>query len=162
MRRHLVSRTWLQRTTGCAALLLLAGCAGPSAAPGSSAAMSVPAGSARIWFYRDYAPAVSRTLAPVALNGRASGYVLPDGSAFYRDVSPGRYHVTVESEIKDRNQAKDFDLPAGQEAFVKILASNSWESGGDTTVYGRETFYVSLVSPQVARAELATRSLVGG
>ena len=77
MRRHLVSRSWLLPTAGCSLLLLLAGCVAPPTAPGVSAAASVPAGSARIWFYRDYAPSVSRTLAPVALNGRASGYVMP-------------------------------------------------------------------------------------
>jgi hypothetical protein len=163
MRDDLMSRSWLQRTAGCALILLLAGCVQPSAGPAASAALSaVPAGGARIWFYRDYEPSVSRNLAEVALNGKVVGYVQPDGSAFYRDVSPGRYHVTVASKGVDVNQDKDVDLPAGQEAFVKVLASNTWESGGDQDVYSRDTFYVSLVPPQVARAELATHPLGGG
>ena len=161
MRYELVSRSWLQRTAGCAVLLLLAGCVTPPSAPTASVS-PVAAGAARIWFYRDYEPSVSRNLAEVALNGRVAGYVQPDGSAFYRDVAPGRYLITVASEAKDANQEKGVDLSPGQEAFVKILASGSWESGGDTTVYGRDTFYVSLVLPQVARLELANHPLGGG
>lgn len=163
MRHDPMSRSWLQPTAGCALLLLLAGCVRPTSAPAASAAVSpVPAGAARIWFYRDYEPSVSLNLAGVSLNGKVTGYVQPDGSAFYRDVSPGRYHVTVESKGVDVYQDKDVDLSPGQEAFVKVLASNTWESGGDQDVYSRDTFYVSLVPPQVARAELATHPLGGG
>jgi hypothetical protein len=163
MRHDLVSRSWLQRTAGCALVLLLAGCVQPAATPAASAVISAaPAGTARIWFYREYEPSVSRNLAEVALNGSVTGYVQPDGSAFYRDVPPGRYHVTVASGGRDVNQDKEVDLPPGQEAFVKVLGSNAWESGGDTDVYSRDTFYVSLVPPQIARAELATHSRSGG
>jgi hypothetical protein len=158
-----MSRSWLQRAAGCALLLLLAGCVRPPTVPAASVAMSpVQAGAARIWFYRDYEPSVSLNLAAVSLNGALAGYVQPDGSAFYRDVPPGHYHVTVESVGKDVNQEKDVDLPPGQEAFVKILALSSWESDGDKTSYHRDTFYVSLVPPQVARAELANHPLGGG
>lgn len=163
MRDDLVSPSWLQRTAGCAFMLLLAGCVQPAAGPAPSAVISaVPAGTARIWFYREYEPSVSRNLAEVALNGKVAGYVQPDGSAFYRDVAPGSYHVSVASGGRDTNQDKDVDLPPGQEAFVKVLGSNAWESGGDTDVYSRDTFYVSLVPPQIARAELATHSRGGG
>jgi hypothetical protein len=163
MRHDLMARSWLQRTAGCALVLLVAGCAQPPAAPAAPAALSaVPAGAARIWFYRDYEPSVSNNLAEVALNGSVAGYVQPNGSAFYRDVPPGRYHVTVASGGRDVNQDKDVDLPPGLEAFVKILGSNTWESGGDQQTYSRDTFYVSLVPPQVARAELATHSRSGG
>jgi hypothetical protein len=163
MRHDLMSRSWLQRAAGCALILLLAGCAQPPAAPAAPAAISaVPGGGARIWFYRDYEPSVSRNLAEVSLNGSVTGYVQPDGSPFYRDVPPGRYHVTVASGGTDVNQDKEVDLPPGQEAFVKILDTNAWESSGDQDVYSRDTFYVSLVPPQVARAELATHSRSGG
>ena len=163
MSHDLLSRSWLRRVAGCGLLLQLAGCVHPPTAPATSAAITpIPAGAARIWFYRDYEPSVSRNLAEVALNGKVVGYVQPDGSAFYRDVSPGRYHVTVESKAVDVYQDRNVDLPPGQEAFVKILASNTWESGGDQDVYSRDAFYVTLVQPQLARAELATRPLGGG
>lgn len=158
------SRSWLQQAAGCALVLALAGCLHPPAAPAVSAVISpVPAGAARIWFYRDYEPSVSLNLANVALNGTVAGSVQPDGSAFYRDVPVGHYHITVESVGTDVNQSKDVNLAPGQEAFVKILALSTWEStGGNLSSFHRDTFYVSLVPPQVARAELATHPLSGG
>ena len=160
MRSNIMARCWLQPMAGGALVLLLAGCVGAPAAP-VVAASPVGAGAARFWFYRDYEPSVSLNLANVALNGGSVGYVQPDGSPLYRDVSPGHYHITVESAGTDVNQSKDVDLAAGQEAFVKILALDSWESGGEQSQYKRDTFYVSLVSSQVARAELG-RSRPGG
>jgi hypothetical protein len=144
--------------------------AAPAAAQQRPGAMMVAApagaatatGPARIWFYRNYEPYGSRNYAPVALNGALAGYVPPDGSAFYRDIAPGRYHITVESGGTDVNQDKYVDLAPGQEAFVKILDSVTWDNGGDVAMYRRDTFYVSLVPPQIARAELPARPLTGG
>jgi len=92
-----MSRSCLPRTVGyVVVLLLLGGCVSPPTVPAASAVVSpVPAGAARIWFYRDYEPSVSLNLAAVALNGALAGYVQPEGSAFYRDVAPGRYHARL-------------------------------------------------------------------
>ena len=141
-------------------MLAVGGCA--SAPPRTAAiatATPVAPGAARIWFYRDYEPSVSLNAANVALNGSRVGSVQPDGGAFYRDVVPGHYHITVESYGVDINQDKDVDLAPGQEAFVKVLASD-WISG--FAGFRRDTFYISLVPPQVARAELANRPVYGG
>ena len=156
MRTGLGSRVWLRRALGGALVSLAAGCLHPPAAPAASNEVApAAAGTARIWFYRDYEPSVSLNMAPVALNGAVVGYVQPDGSAFYRDVPAGHYHIAAPSDGMDVNQAKDVDLAAGEVAYVKILAAGSWESGGDMLSYHRDTFYVSLVPPQVAQAELA-------
>lgn len=163
MRRNILSPSWERRTVlGAIALLLAAGLPAPAAPAASAAATAVPPGAARIWFYRDYEPYGSRNFAPVSLNGALVGYSQPDGSAFYRDVAPGRYHITVASEGLDLNQARDVELGPGQQAFVKILAANHWESGGDTSMYQRDTFYITLVPPQIAEAELPSRPLRGG
>ena len=163
MRSAVMSRSWLQRAAGCTLVLMLAGCAAPAARQAAGVAASpVPAGAARIWFYREFEPSVSLNLANVSLNGVLAASVQPDGSAMYRDVAPGHYHVTVESVGRDINQDKDVDLAPGQEAFVKILALAGWEAGFGRGTYQRDTFYVSLVPPQVARAELATHPLSGG
>jgi len=153
MRSNGMSRSWPHQAAGCVLVLVLAGCAGAPAAP--VAVSPAAAGAARIWFYRDYEPSVSINLANVALNGASVGYVQADGSPLYRDVPAGHYRVTVESAGTDVNQSKDVDLAPGQEAFVKILALSSWESGGEQATYQRDTFYVSLVSSQVARAEIS-------
>ena len=160
MYRDFALRSWPLRAAGCVLLAVLAGCAGAPVAPATSAAMA--AGAARIWFYRDYEPSVSLNIANVGLNGVTAASVDAFGSALYRDVPPGRYHVTVESFGTDVNQAKDVDLMPGQEAFVKVLAAGGWESDGERNSFKRDTFYVSLVPPQVARAELATHPLSGG
>lgn len=161
MRGNSTARYWPGRTAGyvLGLALVLAGCTQP---PTPQAAAPVAAGAARVWFYRDYEPSVSRNSANVALNGVSAGSLPPYGTAIYRDVAPGRYRVSVESEAADANQAKDVELASGQEAFVKIQASDSWESGGDQTMYSRDTFYVKLMPPQVARIELAAHPVTGG
>lgn len=160
MLRKVTAAIWSRRAGICAAMLALAAFAEPAAtqAVRTSAA---PVGTARIWFYRDFEPSVSMNVANVALNGSFAGSVQPDGSAFYRDVPAGHYHITVESFGTDTNQDKDVDLAPGQEAYVKVLAGD-WISGGDTTFYKRDTFYISLVPPQVARTELPQHPLRGG
>jgi hypothetical protein len=164
MRGNMAARCWLQRVAGCSVVLVLvlvlAGCAGAPVAP--VVVSPLAAGAARVWFYRDYEPSVSLNLANVALNGASVGYVQPDGSAIHRDVPAGHYHITVVSVGTDVNQDKDVDLAPGQEAFVKILALDSWESGGNMSAYQRDTFYVSVVPPQVARAEMAGHKPSGG
>jgi hypothetical protein len=150
------SRSTLSWVIGGIVLSALVGCGGSAVAPVVAAAAPA-AGSARIWFYRDYEPSVSRNMANVALNGAPAVSIAPDRGAVYRDVAPGRYHVTVESFGTDVNQDGDVDLAAGQEAFVKILAQNSWENGGDINAFQRDTFYVALVPAQVAQAELAAQ-----
>jgi hypothetical protein len=160
MRGDSRARCWLRRTAGGALVLVLAGCARVPAPP--TVATPLTPGSARIWFYRDYEPSVSLNFANVSLNGVSAGSVEPYGNALYRDVAPGHYQIAVESGGTDVNQARDVDLSPGQEAFVKIQASDTWESGSDTDVYKRDTFYVRLMPPQVARIELGTRPLTGG
>jgi hypothetical protein len=160
---NVILRSISRCAAGCAAVLLLAGSLPATTAPAASAVLTpVPPGAARIWIYRDYEPYGSRNFAPVTLNGALTGYASPDGSAFYRDVAPGQYHIAAVSDGTDVNQDRLVNLAVGQEAFVKILSSVSWESGGDMQAYRRDTFYVSLVPPQVARTELPTRPLSGG
>jgi hypothetical protein len=115
------------------------------------------AGSARVWFYRDYEPYVSRNYATVAINGAVAGSVKPEGGAIYRDLAPGRYHLTPQTVGTDVNQAVDIDLAPGQQAYVKILNAPSWESGGDMQSYQRDTYYLRLMPPDLAQAEIAQR-----
>jgi hypothetical protein len=162
MSNNTMSR-WGRWPAICALGLFLALTGRAPEAPAALPSVSpIPPGAARIWFYRDYEPYVSRNYAPVSLNGATVGYARPDGSAFYRDVAPGYYHITVLSQGLDVNQDGYVTLAPGQQAFVKILATNIWESGGGTESYSRDTFYVTLVPPPVAEAELATRPITGG
>jgi hypothetical protein len=158
MNRDSTAPTWLRRAGLCAAIIAFAAFVEPAA---SQTVARASVGTARIWFYRDYEPSVSMNVANVALNGAFAGSVQADGSAFYRDVPAGHYHITVESFGADVNQAKDVNLAPGQEAYVKVLAGE-WIGGGDRTSFRRDTFYISLVPPQLARAELPSHPLRGG
>ena len=111
----------------CRSLLLLAVLIGLAALTGctrmplvgSAAIPPIPAGEARLWFYRVYLPSETLNMTRVSMNGAYAGYAQL-GGAFYRDVQPGVYHITVESYGRDFNQSTNVALVAGQEAFVEI------------------------------------------
>jgi hypothetical protein len=134
-------------------LLIAAGCAGPPrTAQVSDPAPSVPAGQSRIWFYRDWLPSESLNLANIDVNGSYYGSVA-NGSVFYRDVPPGHYHIAPVSYNRDFNQDRNVDLASGQQVYVKILSSESWDGACRNCV--RDTFYAWLIPQEVAQAEIA-------
>jgi Protein of unknown function (DUF2846) len=133
--------------------LVAAGCAEPPArAQTPVTAPPVPPDQARIWFYRPYEPYESLNLADIDVNGSYFGAVA-NGSAFYRDVSPGHYHIAPVSYGRDVNQDRDVVLVPGQQLYIKIVSSRSWEEGYSD--YQRDTFYAWLIAPQVAQVEIA-------
>ena len=145
------ARKWLQWAS--ALLLIVAGCAQP---PGSAqiaaSAPPLPAGQARVWFYRPLEPSESLNLALIDMNDRYVGGVA-NGSAFYRDVPPGHYHVSPVSYNRDFNPDRDIDLAPGQQLYVKIVSSQSWDGACKNCV--RDTFYAWLIPPEAARVEMA-------
>ena len=135
-------------------MLIAAGCADPSTMPKApSAAPPVPAGQARIWFFRDWEPSESLNLANIDVNGSYFGSVA-NGGAFYRDVSPGHYHITPQSYGQDFNQDRDVDLAPGQQVHCRVVSLRSWEEGGDVAVFERDTFYIRLVPPEAAQTAI--------
>lgn len=145
------------RAAACAAIFLSMSWLHTETASAQSAVAPILPNTARIWFYREYEPYVSRNYATVMLNGAVAGSVQPYGGVIYRDVPPGYYHLTVESFGQDVNQDAAVDLAPGQEAYVKILNLPSWESGGAFSSYSRDTYYLRLVPAPIARAEIARR-----
>ncbi len=144
-----MNRKWLN----WCALLLGCGCA-PSA-PHATAQLPIPAGQARLWFYRDWQPSESLNLANVSLNG-AYFTSVENGSAIYRDVRPGHYQIAPMSFIPNSNEDANIDIAAGQQAYLKIVSSTAW--GSDNTAaknIARDAFYVWLIPPTVAQAEIA-------
>ncbi len=137
-------------------LLAAAGCAQPWATPSiPAAATPIPAGEARVWFYRPLEPYESLNLARIQMNG---GYVgaVANGGAFYRDVAPGHYHIAPESFGHDFNQDKNVDIAAGQQLYVKIVSLSNWgvSTSGSKNI-ARDAFYAWLIPPGVAETEIA-------
>src|SRR5690242_20699877 len=93
-------------------MLPAAAVAQPPAAPYLNAAP--PLGMARIWFFRDLNPNETLAMAYIRLNGAVAG-VSEAGGAFYRDVAPGRYHISVDSYVDDPHHQADVVLAPGME-----------------------------------------------
>lgn len=151
----------LRSAAGVALAVLVFGCAAP--ATQAAAIPPIPAGMARIWIYRDYDPtALARPY--VRLNGAVAGISEPVG-AFYRDVAPGVYSVTVDSIGQDVNQWASVALVPGQEVYLRVDDLPFWDCGGGGRGGGgwcRDTFYTRLQLPQVGAAEVARLPYTGG
>ena len=118
MAKTCISRSWLFCASGL--LLIAAGCAQPTATV-PVVAPPIPSGQARVWFYRPWEPSESLNLALIDMNGSYVG-AAENGSAFYRDVPPGHYHISPESFGRDFNQDRNVDLAPGQQLYVKIVS----------------------------------------
>jgi hypothetical protein len=114
----------------------------------------IPAGAARLWFYRDYEPAETLARPYVRLNEQVAGVSEP-GGAFYRDVAPAHYSITVDSAGRDVNQFVAVNLAAGEEAYAKVLSLRSWLDDDCMAWGGCDTFYVRLMPADAARAAIA-------
>jgi hypothetical protein len=137
----------------------------PSPRPGFAETAGPPPGYARIWIYRYDEPYVSLATPYIRFNGRIVGVSQP-GGAFYRDVPPGEYDVTVDSEGRDVNQFANVAVIAGQQIYIQVQVSNTWECGGGGgsrggTGWCRDTFYTRLQLPQVGAAAIAMLSSNG-
>jgi hypothetical protein len=145
----------LRRLHRCLAslFLVLASCA--QLPPTSSVAIPpIPADAARIWIYRDDGPYEAQQTPFAWLNDRVTGVVQPNGT-FYRDVPPGHYSVKVDSYgVPYPNQFVEFNLGAGQEAFVQVLSMRE-KVGGEFGVGSRARFFTQLVPPDAAWAAIA-------
>jgi hypothetical protein len=148
------------RPAGAALVLLAAvGCT-PPAVTGSVPISPVPAGAARIWFYRNDEPYAGKGRPAIAANGGYVG-IAELGGVFYRDVPPGHYHISVETNGVDFNQTTNLDLAPDQEAYVKIVSNPSWVSG-TLSNYERPTFYAWHIPNQLAQADVAHLAFYGG
>ena len=150
-----------RRLHRCAAsvLLLLTSCS--QVPPTSSAVIPpIPAGDARIWIYRNDGVYESQERPYVRLTGQVAGISEPNG-AFYRDVPPGRYTVSLDSYgVPYPNQFAQLDLGAGQQAFIKVVSLRERVGGGDY-VGSRARFFTWIIPAEAAQAAIAVIPFYG-
>jgi hypothetical protein len=162
-----VLQRWLQHASAVVLLLATAACIKSPPPIASIAIPPVPAGDARVWFYRPIDAYDSLATPFIRMNDQIVAVSMPSGAS-YRDVPAGPYHIAVDSYGTDSNQDKDVQLAAGQELYVKVVSLRSWSTasgasgpdggGGD---YGRDTFYAWLIPAEIARDEVARSAFYG-
>src|SRR5262249_37884710 len=112
---------------------------------GVSQAPPLQAGSARVWFLRQFEPGESLATPIISANGAPVGESLP-GTVFLRDFTPGTYTFTVPSYGVDFGQAATVQLAAGTQTYLEVEPRRSWAgAGGDNSQ--RDTLYVRAISP---------------
>lgn len=165
MQSALLSRT--PRAAAIALVAFLLGFTVPLAAH-AAALPPIPPGMARIWIYRDLDPNISLARPYVRLNGQIAGISEP-GGAFYRDVPPGEYYVTVDSIGQDVDQWASVAVVPGQQVYLKVDDAPYWDCGGGGGGksgggggWCRDTFYTRLQLPQVGAAAVARLPFTGG
>jgi hypothetical protein len=154
-------------TSALLLLLAMAACASPP--PTASVSIpSIPAGAARVWFYRPIDAYDSLSTPYIRMNDAIVGISLPNGAS-YRDVAAGQYHISVDSYLNSPQQDQNVTLAPGQEVYVKVISQRSWIQGGGSGGsgegaggdYTKDTFYVWLIPPEVARADVAHSAFYG-
>jgi Protein of unknown function (DUF2846) len=148
------------------ALLLLAaaGCAqGPPPGALFGPLPPQPPGTARLVFYRtlDYYGAMQWRM--VYLNGKPTGISRPD-SVFYRDVPPGRYDLTIQTDRFYPNQFKTVVPRAGETFYVDIdtLPRTACNIGGGGLDCSADAFILTVVDPARGFADIQGLRLITG
>lgn len=157
-------KRWRAGLLALAGMLLLAtlSCAQPPAA--APYLGSPPSrGMARIWFYRDLNPNDVLAEAYIRMNGTAVGVSVP-GGAFYRDVPPGPYHISVDSYYQDPHNDADVALAPGMEGYAKVLPLDGFVQGVGAVGggYRRPNFVVWLYPAEIGRPAVARSYFTAG
>ena len=162
MRCRWIASTRLLKAGPGPFLLAIASCA-PLPPTVVVAVPPVPAGEARVWFYRDLGPYDGLGTPFLRMNGAIVGVSEP-GGALYRDVAPGQYHVTVDNYLGDFNSTREVYLFPGQQSYFKIVSLKNWIAGGNrfASDFHRDTFYVREIPPEVAQGDVARSQFYGG
>lgn len=145
---------WHPLARAAAGILLLA--AASCAAPPTTASVAIPPippQQGRVWFYREVDTAdVNSTTPYVRLSGAIAG-VPEQGGAFYRDVPPGHYQITVDAAGNSPTPSQDVALVAGQQIYARIGLGGSWNGQG---------FTITVEPSEVGRAAVEHSKFYGG
>jgi Protein of unknown function (DUF2846) len=117
--------------------------------PGPSPALG------RIYIYRDVGNSLHPAWAAVRFNGAKIGAAAP-GTFFHRDVEPGTYTVSVDSDVPYDDQSKTVTVGPNGVTFVRVYVVNGYGiTFAGRTAYIPDVFGDNLVDSAVARREMA-------
>jgi hypothetical protein len=136
------------RMLGAGALLLLAGCS-TVLLPGpvdTGPLPPVPAGDARLIFYRTVDYQGTQAMPEIALNGAPTGRT-ENGTMLFRDVAPGSYKITVAPTLPYPNQFPSVSVKPGDVAYVEIGTLANMGDIMPTERSYADTFILSVVDP---------------
>ncbi|HXS40278.1 MAG TPA: DUF2846 domain-containing protein [Stellaceae bacterium] len=147
-----------------AVLFLLAGCVQqppPNALYGPLP--PEPPGTARLVFYRAITYYGAMQWRQVYLNGKPSGESRP-GTVFYRDVPPGRYDLTIQTDRYYPNQFKTVVMGAGETFYINIdtLPRTACLKGNGGLDCAADAFILTVVSPERGFADIQGLQLIAG
>ena len=163
-----IVQRWL-RQAGAATLVLATAACSQLPTTASLTIPPIPAGEARVWFYRPIDAYDSLNTPYIRMNDAIVGISLPNGAS-YRDVPAGQYHIAVDSYLNSPQQDQNVALVPAQEIFIKVVSLREWatgggggsgDAGGGGSSYNKDTFYVWEIPPEVARAEVARSAFYG-
>jgi hypothetical protein len=132
----------LWRKTGAILLLVLMVLAGgPDLAVAASPdqAPPVPAGLGRIWFLRVLVPGTAMHAPMIYANGTPVA-IIPQGTVFYRDFTPGNYVFSVENCLPEPNTSFALMLNAGNQFALQVQQD-------DEGAWDCEPSQISYISP---------------
>jgi uncharacterized protein DUF2846 len=144
---------WRVRSLLLLVTLFASGCAsGPTFDQVSASLPPPPAGTARIFVYRDIGSYQELSWVPVFFNGGDIGAVGP-GKVLMRDVVPGTYTISAKSEGLWPDQDKTVIVAPGQTIYAKIEVVRSLDPTRDRPS-PLATYVVVLVDTVTGRREI--------
>jgi hypothetical protein len=108
----------------------------------------VPAGLARVWVLRQFAPGLGIQWAPITFVNGATLAPSYAGTAFYRDLPAGTYAFTVASCTRDFNQGQTLQLASGMQADLEVQVLTDFSSWG---CFDPNTWYIRQIPSERAQ-----------
>jgi len=114
----------------------------PAFAAAPEQAPPIPAGQSRVWFLRQLLPGTIFTPPMVYVNGAPIARSA-EGTAFYRDFTPGQYQFTVENCLNQANTSQTMTLKPNAQYAIEVQQDDnpSWDC------YPAQISYLRQVQP---------------
>jgi len=121
------------------ALVALTGSTGPTLAAAPDQAPPLAPGQSRVWFLRQLLPGTIFTPPTVYVNGAPIARSA-EGTAFYRDLTPGQYAFTVENCLPQAGTGQTMTLRPNAQYAVEVTQDDNgaWDCTPQQVSYLRQ------------------------